>query len=458
MKIINQFLISIIYVLITVNIASAGQHPEAYFGKYGLEYFPTVDGYQKYVGEIVQYIPEIDPSYDDYQFIVDYKGKFNTRYIIERIYGNSEKIKMVLIEKDNPRAKKVKFEFINHDTPLSYDGEIFCHTENYQVPLLLIEKYENDTPTTNENVLTEKNGVLFKIKGMKIGNPEYGRPSLCYEIYNPLIDQTCEVSIKFIDTFRDSVGNVYSDPKCKFSYTLIDQRYERTSREDIYVYTLLNSMTNKSEKTVYSVNTNSETVSGMNADDYCKNKFREAIEGFYTLALTKVEKPIDPSIRYGETVVVKDSNLTKYSYVDNIIDLLIYANDRDFLISLKNISSNTIKIVWDEAVYVGVDNSSSKIIHTGTKYANRYESQPATVVIKNSKIEERITPSDLIYYDDVLYNKWTSEYLIRSGEKMLGKQMKLMLPIQIKDVMNEYLFVFDVIYEYKHPELIVNTL
>lgn len=170
-----------------------------------------------------------------------------------------------------------------------------------------------------------------------------------------------------------------------------------------------------------------------------------------------MEKPIDPSIRYGETVVVRDSNLTKYSYVDNIIDLLIYANDRDFLISLKNISSNTIKIVWDEAVYVGVDNSSSKIIHIGTKYANRYESQPATVVIKNSKIEERITPSDLIYYDYVI-NKWTSEYLIRSGEKMLGKQMKLMLPIQIKDVMNEYLFVFDVIYEYKHPELIVNTL
>ena len=32
------------------------------------------------------------------------------------------------------------------------------------------------------------------------------------------------------------------------------------------------------------------------------------------------------------------------------------------------------------------------------------------------------------------------------------KQVSLMLPIQIKDVVNEYIFVFDLKYEYKHPE------
>ena len=31
-------------------------------------------------------------------------------------------------------------------------------------------------------------------------------------------------------------------------------------------------------------------------------------------------------------------------------------------------------------------------------------------------------------------------------------QVMLMLPIQIRDVINEYIFVFDVKYVFKHPE------
>ena len=31
-------------------------------------------------------------------------------------------------------------------------------------------------------------------------------------------------------------------------------------------------------------------------------------------------------------------------------------------------------------------------------------------------------------------------------------QIKLMLPIQIKDVINEYVFIFDVQYVFNHPE------
>ena len=31
-------------------------------------------------------------------------------------------------------------------------------------------------------------------------------------------------------------------------------------------------------------------------------------------------------------------------------------------------------------------------------------------------------------------------------------QLRLMLPIQIKEVINEYIFIFDVSYVYNHPE------
>lgn len=42
-------------------------------------------------------------------------------------------------------------------------------------------------------------------------------------------------------------------------------------------------------------------------------------------------------------------------------------------------------------------------------------------------------------------------------EEFVGKsigEVRLMLPIQIKDVINEYTFIFDVNYSYNHPELL----
>ncbi len=46
---------------------------------------------------------------------------------------------------------------------------------------------------------------------------------------------------------------------------------------------------------------------------------------------------------------------------------------------------------------------------------------------------------------DSMYPKTPSEEV---------KQVRLMLPIQIKDVLNEYVFVSDVKYLYNHPELL----
>lgn len=44
-------------------------------------------------------------------------------------------------------------------------------------------------------------------------------------------------------------------------------------------------------------------------------------------------------------------------------------------------------------------------------------------------------------------------------EKYIGKEageIRLMLPIQIRDVINEYTFIFKVYYTYDHPELLKN--
>ena len=167
--------------------------------------------------------------------------------------------------------------------------------------------------------------------------------------------------------------------------------------------------------------------------------------------MSRVEKPADESVRYGETSTIHEEGVTKYSYVDNVIDILIFGDGEQFSFVLKNVSDNSIKVVWNEAVFVGMSGSTSKVMHSGIKYSQREGDQPASVIIRGAKLEDIAAPTELIYYSDLL-KKWTSKSMYPSKSGLDG-QVSLMLPIQIKETINEYIFVFDVVYKYNRPEL-----
>lgn len=103
-------------------------------------------------------------------------------------------------------------------------------------------------------------------------------------------------------------------------------------------------------------------------------------------------------------------------------------------------------------------------MHKGIKYSQREESQPATTIIKGAKIEDLIIPTSKVYYyynerfDNSQFNHlngWSSRSLYPEENTLSPGQLKIMLPIQVKDVVNEYILNFDVKYIYDHPELIV---
>lgn len=182
-----------------------------------------------------------------------------------------------------------------------------------------------------------------------------------------------------------------------------------------------------------------------------KESMNAAFSGSYHSTLTKVEKPSDESIRYGESKTVMIDSVTRYSYVDNIIDIVIYGDSKGFYFHLKNVSENSLKIIWNEAVFVGLDGMTSKIMHSGTKYSQKEGDQPASIIIRGAKINDMAIP-----ISNVSYNKWLKDWSIASmypNDKGHDGQVQLMLPIQIKETVNEYIFIFDVKYTWKHPEL-----
>lgn len=170
-------------------------------------------------------------------------------------------------------------------------------------------------------------------------------------------------------------------------------------------------------------------------------------EGTYTFVLSKIEKPKNPTIRYGKFQEVKTEDvISKYLYEDNVISILWYGTKEDFIFLLKNKSENSLKIVWDEASFINEENGASRIVHKGVSKARLNEMQPPTVVPKGTELNDMIVPVDRM-----------GDYLIDSIDKRDpkrdGKDVKILLPIEIKGVINEYIFTFNLVWKCKYPEL-----
>lgn len=247
--------------------------------------------------------------------------------------------------------------------------------------------------------------------------------------------------IMFIEPFNEfktqNVGKIISNPIVKDTYEVIDAYVARGSGATAALgLEVKNTRTGQTKKVLY--------------DKKDTAPFSDALEGKYTTALIKVEKPEDSSDRYSEVKTITDAGVDKYSFNDSTINITIYGTPEQFNFILKNVSPHSLRIIWNEAAFVGLDGSTSKIMHAGVKYSQREGDQPATTVIKGAKIDDLACPTANVYYDKgstigytTVGNGWKTRSMFPSEYK--GKdagEIRLMLPIQVKDVVNEYTFVF----------------
>jgi len=180
-------------------------------------------------------------------------------------------------------------------------------------------------------------------------------------------------------------------------------------------------------------------------------------QGFYNVGLQEVERPENAKERYGESKIInfEEEGKTKYSYEDELIKIVWLPLSTQFAFTLENKSDNSIKIIWDEAVYVDENGSSGRVMHSGVKYVDRSNPQPPTVVVKKAKVDDMVVPTDNIYYISGQYGGWqtkplfpnratSQEELNALTQKYVGKTVKILLPLQIQETVNEYIFSFKV--------------
>lgn len=320
---------------------------------------------QFYVGKTVIFY---EPVNDDEERFKLRKINIGKPYTVQSFALNDDKLSIVVLEQNNPKAKPVTIQCYNISK--SYDASI------KNIPLYILEELEAAKAKYVGRTVTNKRGVQFKVTDI------------------------------VMDTYKPTYGD-----KKMASYLVLEN---------------------------------------VSSGETTRVSTREAFDGYYASELSRVEKPADESVRYGETKTVDEDGVTKYSYVDDFIDIIIVGGSREFDFVLKNVSDNSLKLVWNEAVFVAMDGTTSKVMHKGVKYSERDADQPASVIIRGAKLDDMAVPTANVRYSQ--YIGWTTDSMYPSKDGENG-QVSLMLPIQVKETINEYIFVFDVKYNWNYPEL-----
>lgn len=191
----------------------------------------------------------------------------------------------------------------------------------------------------------------------------------------------------------------------------------------------------------------------------------------YQISLIKVERPEKATVRYGVQKVDAVTTDTKYKYAfeDDMVRILWFVNSQRIAFLLQNKTDYSIKIPWDEAAYVDEIGRSHRVMHRGVKYTDKDKPQPPSVIVRRGSIEDIIHPTDYVDWlsgTSISAGRWKQKSLLldwdfgtafseyskyssiddfeKAVKMNIGKQIQVLLPLQIQDVINDYIFTFNV--------------
>ena len=180
-----------------------------------------------------------------------------------------------------------------------------------------------------------------------------------------------------------------------------------------------------------------------------------AVRPNYDVVLSAVERPSEAQERWGEQLLssVTEEGVEQYVFEDDMIKVLWLVGEKALNITLENKTEHSIKIVWDEAAYVGADGASHRVMHSGVKYTDKNNHQPPSVVVRKGRIFDMLVPVDNVEYVSSL--GWYTTPLFPTAARSkaqaeeqaasyVGKTVQALLPLEIQGVVNEYVFLFDV--------------
>lgn len=160
----------------------------------------------------------------------------------------------------------------------------------------------------------------------------------------------------------------------------------------------------------------------------------------------------------GNTISSDNINAENLTYTDSLINVSWDIDQTQFNFVLSNNTKTSIKIIWDDAVYIDYQGSIDKVMHKGVKYIDRQEHQPNSNIPNGAKIDDLMIPISNIFWRDghngigagwqerpLLPHKSRKWELDDLRTDLIGKNIGVTLPIIVGDNKYEYTFYFEII-------------
>ena len=171
----------------------------------------------------------------------------------------------------------------------------------------------------------------------------------------------------------------------------------------------------------------------------------------YDISLVNVERPENAENRYGESELkhLYRGDKLMYQFSDEMINIICIPSDNMFLFSILNKTDHSIKLIWDEAVFVDIRGYSSKLANEEMSRINMNDSHLPSVIVKGTIFETIVFPVSNVSSNNISSiiskDEWTTPKAAKiDGEKYLGNKLQILLPLQIEETINEYIFTFEV--------------
>lgn len=137
-------------------------------------------------------------------------------------------------------------------------------------------------------------------------------------------------------------------------------------------------------------------------------------------------------------------------FCDENLSIIWSLGNKELDFVIKNKAQSSIKILWDDMVFVKIGGGSQRIIHKGVKFSEKNNSQPASVVGKNADYSDLLIPSENVYYSTLnkqwqaypilLHNMYSPED--NQSNNLHGIKVQVLFPVMINEKRIEYNFIF----------------
>jgi len=254
----------------------------------------------------------------------------------------------------------------------------------------------------------------------------------------------------FMDKVNSEIENskdkVFSRDGLKNTFRITDTKFELLNENSTHksiVYYVQDEYTGSSYK-----------FSNMEADHHFIE--RKVFNHMNMATLMNVESPSGKPVGSITKKTIGTLNDSLYFiYTDDFLTASFFIDYSQFSILIKNNSNQTMRIMWNEASFVNIDNLTSQVMHSGVKFSEREKLQVPTTIIGGAMLADVIVPINNVELIGLREMRWEKLPLFDHSEPIRNPQtIKLMIPVQVGGTLKEYIFTFRVRSEYIFPGIV----